>query len=379
MAFAFNLQLTSLLLTITCFIIHEVASAGTQVKVTIPAINLTLEGTLRLPATETPVPGVVLIHGSGPNSRDSIAIGQLGMVFGFQIPVFAELGDALQERGIAVLTYDKRTCGTFNNCYENSYPFPGTNLTIDTFIEDALVAAVYLQEREEVGSVVVLGHSQSGQFIPVMLETKPDLASGIMLAGPYGPIEDLIKYQLNFILDLLEKLGVNNTAALAMEEVLGLAQLAEGLDSVLNGTYNGTSFSGASTDFWKSWSDLSERALAANVSQPVLVFNGELDTNVPPSEAEQWSDHFTQTEVTHSLKIPPCITHALNCLSESEFTQLEVNDIGTTVAPEVIDVISDFIFEYTATGSSVTSGAGRRIWSYTTIMLTSLYATSSFL
>jgi hypothetical protein len=38
-----------------------------------------------------------------------------------------------------------------------------------------------------------------------MLNADPTIAKGIMLAGPYGSIEELIEYQLNFTLDLLEQ------------------------------------------------------------------------------------------------------------------------------------------------------------------------------
>ena len=154
--------------------------------------------------------------------------------------MFKEIGEALQQRGIAVLTYDKRTCGTFNNCSVNNYPFPDENLTIDVFIEDALAAASWLQERQEIASVSVAGHSQSGQFIPIMLDADPTIAKGIMLAGPYGPIEELLEYQLNFTLDLFEQFGVNRSVALETEAVAPLVQLIDGLDSVLNGTFNGT-------------------------------------------------------------------------------------------------------------------------------------------
>lgn len=360
---------TLLLVIIASSLIQQAHSLSTT-NVTIPSVNdLTLEGTLRLPSDKSSnggVPGVVVIHGSGPNSRDEVLSGQLDMVFNFSIPVFKEIGEALQRRGIAVLTYDKRTCGTFNNCSVNNYPFPDENLTIDVFIEDALAAASWLQEREEISSVSVAGHSQSGQFVPIMLNADPTIAKGIMLAGPYGPIEELIEYQLNFTLDLLEQFGVNRSVALETEAVAPLVQLLDGLNSILNGTFNGTTFSGASTEFWKSWSDLQQRALAATVTQPVLVLNGELDTNVPPSEAELWSDHFTQTQVEHRLEILPCITHALNCLSESNFTQVTPEDIGRNVAPSVIDVISNFILSWdeSANGNTTTSGVNKslEIW-----------------
>ena len=58
--------------------------------------DFTLEGTLCLPETDPgkKVPGVVIVHGSGPSSRDGFTQGQLNMGFGFTIPVYAELACA---------------------------------------------------------------------------------------------------------------------------------------------------------------------------------------------------------------------------------------------------------------------------------------------
>lgn len=158
MTLTINFRHHILSLVVTCFMLLPVASrlwiptGSTQMDVTIPANNLNLEGTLRLlDASHWLAPGAILIHGSGAHTRDEVLPGQLGITFGFGIPVFAEIGDALVEKGIAVLTYDKRNCGSFNKCtFDNSYPFPDLNATIDTFMDDALAAATFLEEREEV-------------------------------------------------------------------------------------------------------------------------------------------------------------------------------------------------------------------------------------
>ncbi|MEZ4314925.1 MAG: hypothetical protein R3F14_43480 [Polyangiaceae bacterium] len=62
------------------------------------------------------VPAVVIVHGSGPMSRDGVMRGQIGLGFGFELPVYKRLAEALTARGYAVYRYDKRTCGSFNDC-----------------------------------------------------------------------------------------------------------------------------------------------------------------------------------------------------------------------------------------------------------------------
>ncbi len=60
-----------------------------------------LEGILSLPeGVNEPVPGVVLVHGSGPSDRDETV--------GANRP-FRDIAEGLSARGIAVLRYDKRT------------------------------------------------------------------------------------------------------------------------------------------------------------------------------------------------------------------------------------------------------------------------------
>ena len=79
--------------------------------VSFPGPDFSREGTLLLPAEAASevVPGIVLMHGSGPNSRNEPVAGQLNMTFGFTIEVFVELAEAFGDAGYAVLRYDKRT------------------------------------------------------------------------------------------------------------------------------------------------------------------------------------------------------------------------------------------------------------------------------
>ena len=339
----------------TCIpILCLVAAAASNEEVTFPSKGgLMLEGTLRLPnASNKAVPGVVLIHGSGPISRDSVLPGQLNLVFGFAIPVFAEIGNALQDAGIAVLTYDKRSCGTFNNCSNNSYPLPSNNLTINAFVDDALAAVEYLQTREDISDITIVGHSQSGQFVPVMMNTMPTvITSGVLLAGPFHPIDDLIEFQLNSTVALLEEMGVNETAAEPI--VAPLVELVQGLENIRNGSEEPVG--GVPAIFWQSWFDIREKALdaAANMKQPILVLNGELDWNVPPSEAEAWSDYLNQVAAKYETEIFPCVTHAMNCLAQSDPAKINpVTDIGRNVDPQVTEALIGFVAGYTATNAT---------------------------
>jgi hypothetical protein len=317
---------------------------GTTREITFTSGDLELSGTLRLPPQEN-APGIVLIHGSGPNSRDEVVAGQLNMGFGFEIPIFAELGDALQQAGFAVLTYDKRTCGPFNGCAENGYPLPGDDIMIGDFIADAQAAVAFLRDQPEVdpGRVSVAGHSQGADFITVLLQEDPDLASGVMLAGPERPIDQIMEFQYTSSIDLLETLGLPEAQA---EQTPGVAELRttlDGLQRIREGSDEAVA--GVSAAFWRSWFDLDEAKLAAvaDLTQPVLILNGDYDWNVPPVEAVSWDQLFTEKGAEHTTVVLDCVTHALNCVSETDIAKISADAIGTHVDERVISALIDFL------------------------------------
>jgi pimeloyl-ACP methyl ester carboxylesterase len=316
-----------------------------SIEVAIPAAGLDLAGTLRLPTGETPAPAVVLIHGSGPQNRDSRLPGQLNMGFGFEIPVFGELAEALQESGLAVLTYDKRSCGPFNGCADNGYPLPHDDLIIESFIDDARAGVEFLRQRPEVdrARISIVGHSQGAQFITLMLEEDPELASGVMIAGPYRPVDEITLGQLNSTIDLLGQLGMSEEEALALPTVRPLVDIVNGLADIRSG--GSEPVAGVNAEFWQSWLNLHERSLSAasGITQPILVLNGDYDWNIPASEAQAWGEYLAGVDADFELVILPCVTHALNCIAESDPTAITPMDIGPTVAPEVIDALIAFL------------------------------------
>jgi hypothetical protein len=267
------------------------------------------------------------------------------MTFGFDIPVFKELAEGLRAKGIAVLTYDKRTCGPFNGCADNGYPTPPADITIDDFVSDARAAVAFLRTRPEVDSdrISVIGHSQGAEFITVLLATDPKLASGVMIAGPYRPIDEIIETQLDFTVQLIQQQGMTEEQALALPPVASLAEMVDGIKAIRAG---GTEpVSGTSAEFWNSWFDLHDRTLsaAAEMNQPLLVLNGQMDWNVPVTEAESWRTYLESIGATFEAQTPPCITHALNCVQGTDPLKITPADIGEHVDAGVIDSIATFV------------------------------------
>lgn len=142
--------------------------------------GVTLAGTLTLPdAAATPMPGFVLVHGSGCLDRDE-TIGPN--------KIFAQLANRLSNDGYAVLRYDKRSCGKSG----------GSFATRDRLIADARDAIAYLRSQPGVDSsrIFVLGHSEGGELAPSIAIADGRLAGVVLLAPPALPLDQILMKQL---------------------------------------------------------------------------------------------------------------------------------------------------------------------------------------
>ena len=75
----------------------------------------------------------------------------------------------------------------------------------------------------------------------------------------------------------------------------------------------------------------------------MLAINGELDWNVPSIEAQAWGEYLAGVGANFEVLTFPCVTHALNCVSESDPTAITPADIGRAVADEVADALIAFL------------------------------------
>ncbi|MCA9644266.1 MAG: alpha/beta fold hydrolase [Polyangiaceae bacterium] len=160
-----------------------------------------LQGTLTLPVG---IPGrrpaVVLIHGSGPQTRDEVASGEITRpVLDAPFPVFKQLAQFLGEQGFVVLRYDKRSCVS---CYKAAFKQRHADFTqfrFSDFTDDARDALDYLASRPEVDAqrLVVIGHSQGGMLAPHVAQGDSRVAAVVSLAGPTRNLMDGLVEQLH--------------------------------------------------------------------------------------------------------------------------------------------------------------------------------------
>lgn len=265
------------------------------------------------------LPAVAIAHGSGPNSRDGELPGQLGMPFGFSIAVYRQLAEALQAAGYVVLTYDKRTCGKWNGCANNDYEFGSwvAEVTVRMFSQDFEGALRFLAKQPEVDPerLFAIGHSKGALYVPDVMRRLEGVRAGVMLAGTYSDITDILAYQVEYLERQMREAGFGEST---IDQQLGPIRLTvEALRELQAGTWGSDPIQGLPVAYWQSLLDLGREARenVPSLDRPILVISGDKDTNVPPSETEAWMRALDGT--IHPVKILPSVTHALNCMRDS--------------------------------------------------------------
>jgi dienelactone hydrolase len=311
-----------------------------------------LEGSLTLPerAAGAKVPGVVIVHGSGPMSRDGLMHGQLGLGFGFDLAVYKQLAQALTARGYAVYRYDKRSCNTWSGCKEDGpgklpYEMALTELLTGQLVADAEAALDALSARPEVDRerLFYVGHSEGGELVPLLLSERPEVRAGVMLAPPFHTMGIVLQQQSERVRWAFTAAGEPDRGDL---EGRALGEAALALRHVEEGTHFGAPILGQPAGLWASWIELALKIpdIARKLDRPLLVLGGTYDYNVAPSEVESWDLWLRGSpRPGHRVRVLPCVTHALNCIVQSDPTRIQPADIGHDVSPEVIGEVAGFL------------------------------------
>ncbi len=145
----------------------------------------TLAGTLTLPDGPGPFPVVVLLNGSGAQDRDGTVLGH---------PTMAVLADRLARSGIGSLRWDDRGVGGS----DGELGAAG----LDGLAADASAAVAFLAGREGVDAsrIAVLGHSEGGLVAPRVVTGDAPVAAMVLLAAPAVSGLDVLAQQNRLIL-----------------------------------------------------------------------------------------------------------------------------------------------------------------------------------
>ena len=130
--------------------------------------NVMLRGTLCLPRTPGRHPAVVLLQGSGPQSRWGTT---------------RYIADRLARAGIVALTYDKRGSGDSGGDWRTA--------RYADLAQDALAAVALLAARADVDAMHVgfVGHSQGGVIAPLAATMAPDKIAFIVAEDTFAGLQ----------------------------------------------------------------------------------------------------------------------------------------------------------------------------------------------
>jgi pimeloyl-ACP methyl ester carboxylesterase len=302
-----------------------------------------LAGTLSLPKGDGPFPAVVLIPGTGYNTRDEDVWGH---------KVFLILADALTREGLAVLRYDKRGVGGSSGNYEAA--------TTADFTSDAAAAVAWLKTQSQIDAsrIGVLGHSEGGIIAPAVAAADKSVAFVIMIAGPsirgdrlfvlqsamtakaYGAPDDYIAKRKIFDQELYTAIisAPSESAALERAKIL----VARGVTEKIVDANEAETLPNDDTTPWERYFLAYDPApTLARLTVPVLVLNGSLDVQVPAKENLAAARDALRNNPNATIVELPGMNHLLQDAKTG--APNEYNDIDETMSPAALKIITDWL------------------------------------
>ncbi len=280
-----------------------------------------MNGELMIPDSCNNCPVVVIVHGSGPASRD--------LEYGPN-KIYLDLALFLAEKGIASLRYDKRTY-----VYKDLYKEQFDSLTVDDITVDDALSAIRLVRSNQLtdsSPVFLVGHSLGALMAPRIALRDKNLKGVILLAGPTMPLHHLIDYQVRL---LLQDDGRMKGARKKM-----INKVSGAVEELDKGNYYYKEVSNLGPwggSFWKDILSYDPVATTVSHGMPSFVIYCERDYQVPPaSNASAW-DGLVDSSDHVKMTIYPGLNHLFlygegepnrgEYLNPGHFSEKVINDI----------------------------------------------------
>lgn len=181
------LRVLALSLTLFTGLLSNVAQAIVlQRPISLDTGNGELYGSLLLPKSDSPVPVVLIISGSGPTDRDG------NNPDGGRNDSLKRLAWVLAKHNVASVRYDKRGVAASLAATPDE-----RNLTVDAYVADAVAWGQKLKADARLGPLILLGHSE-GALIASLAAPKVDAAAVISVSGSARPVDQVLRQQLGY-------------------------------------------------------------------------------------------------------------------------------------------------------------------------------------
>ena len=278
-----------------------------------------LQGSFLCPTTPAPWPAVLLIAGSGPTDRNGNSVGLPG-----QNNSLRSLAEALAERGIASVRYDKRGIGASRAAMSSE-----ADLRFDVLAEDAAAWVGRMRLDPRLSTVTVVGHSE-GSLLGM-------LAARIARADAYVSLEGAGRTATAI---LHAQLAARAPAPIAAQADSIMVELNAGrtVDSVPPALM--ALFRPSVQPYLISWFRYDPAKEAAKLQVPVLVVQGTTDIQV----SEQDARLLAAADPRAKLVIVNGMNHVLKLVPSDMAAQLKsYSDPSLAVAPQLVSAVASFV------------------------------------
>ncbi|NJW51736.1 alpha/beta hydrolase family protein [Salinimicrobium oceani] len=302
------------ILSLILFIATAVNGQVTDFKSTDHDINEFIKGTLVTPATDGPVPLVLMLQGSGPTDRN-------GNQSFMKNDAFKKLAHALAKEGIATYRYDKRIFQV------QKLGIQEQDMRFDDFVIDAVTAIEHFTSNPQFTKIVVLGHSQ-GSLVG-MLAAKGRAQGFISIAGLAQPIDAVLTEQITSQMP-----GLKENVEQAFSEMRAIGSTSS-YNPVLESI-----FRPSVQPFILSWMHYDPKEEIKKLDIPVLLINGSNDLQVKETEAENLQKAYPQAEIV----ILKNMNHILREIEGDNLVNSKsYNEPGLPLHPELVKPLVEFI------------------------------------
>ncbi|MFD0861179.1 alpha/beta hydrolase family protein [Sungkyunkwania multivorans] len=293
----------------SCFAQIEIA----EEEITIFNDSIRLPGTLSYPQDVKNPPLVIFVHGSGQSNRNGTPLGS-PVSFNY----IKEFGEALNNERVAVFRYDKRSSTTSN------YQF-SKDTKIADLAADLSVIIEHFKKDKRFETITVIGHSQ-GSLLGMITETKPD--KFVSLAGAGETIDKTIIRQVGSQSPVFGEMTKQYIAELKEKGTV------KNVNPMLR-----TLFNDKGNAFLRDWIAYDPTEEIQKLSIPVLIIQGEMDSQVQVEDAENLKEAKPDAE----LRIIPTLNHLLYDVKNTEENQRTYTGASFPISQEMILTIKEFI------------------------------------
>lgn len=317
--------------------------------------------TITVPSVDKKHPAIILITGSGAQNRDEEILGH---------KPFAVIAHHLTKNGYAVLRVDDRGVGKTTKTI---------GATSADFANDVLAGVAYLKTRDDIDieKIGLYGHSEGGLIAPLVANQSKDINFIILAAGPGIKVLDLMAEQ-NY--EVLQKMGA--TQKMAEMYVPLYKNIMAAIISSANKTSAEAKINYA-INSWKARTDVETVTATTGITD---IATQEVFANqFLKLYDDKWLRYFISYDPTPALQNLHCKVLAINgdkdiqvisksnlagieaALKKSKVKHFEIKElkglnhlfqkcttcsseeygkIETTIEPEVLEIITDWLDEY---------------------------------